>query len=161
MWDFLLLYDRSEGLYFVEHTKRDSTLVCLMYFLSICHFFFLAVPDKEVVIVGGSTTSVSSTMYNSLNEIACTIASYNQVTMTSTDQVCDYVFGRGICCGGSNWFHEILLCTYFQKKKTLNKNSWKHNLQEYNPIPMNQLIAACITMVLPRPGYHFLTCLTG
>ena len=40
MWDFLLLYDRSEGLYFVEHTKRDSTLVCLMYFLSICHFFF-------------------------------------------------------------------------------------------------------------------------
>ena len=61
---------------------------------------FLAIPDKEVVIVGGSTTSVSSTMYNSLNKITCTIASYNQATMTYTDQVCDYVFGRGICCGG-------------------------------------------------------------
>jgi len=73
------------------------------------------VPDKEVVIVGGSTTSVSSTMYNSLNEITCTIASYNQVTMTSTDQVCDYVFGRGICCGGiqSNTTEPIDCCMYY------------------------------------------------
>jgi len=58
------------------------------------------IPDKEVVIVGASSGTHVTTSLDTLAGTECSIASYNTATTTTTDQVCDYVFGKGMCCSG-------------------------------------------------------------
>ena len=72
-------------------------------------------PDKEVVIVGGpNKMSKSSSVYilpasqkedNStgypFTQKYCSTSSFNAFTETQGGQVCDFVFGRGICCSGT------------------------------------------------------------
>ena len=74
------------------------------------------VPDKEVVMVGGNSSSslFSLPAYQSAENLAavdaanypyahstyCSIASYNEATDTLDHQICDYTFGRGVCCNG-------------------------------------------------------------
>ena len=63
----------------------------------------------EIVQVGGSTTSAMTTSVYTLpsynqyqgSKGSCnTVPSYSAATTTSTGQVCEYIFGRGICCNG-------------------------------------------------------------
>ena len=70
----------------------------------------------EIVSVGGSASSTAKTTstyalpaYNfgtatqptTTTKGSCnTIPSYNAATTTTTGQVCEYIFGRGICCNG-------------------------------------------------------------
>ena len=88
---------------------------------------FPAVPEKEVVIVGGSTSAADSTQFYSgatnqasPTDVDCTIASYTAATGTTTDMVCDFVFGKGICCNGLKSTDATDLCLYYD----CFTNSW-------------------------------------
>ena len=89
--------------------------------------YFPAVPEKEVVIVGGSTSAADSTQFYSgatnqasPTDVDCTIASYTAATGTTTDMVCDFVFGKGICCNGLKSTDATDLCLYYD----CFTNSW-------------------------------------
>ena len=71
--------------------------------VSNCFILLAGVPQKEVVIVGGTETNMFYTgVANQASPTAteCEIASYQTATNTETNQICDFVFGRGTCCSG-------------------------------------------------------------
>ena len=82
------LFKREKPTWLVFESGRNNKSLTRFALIS-------AVPDKEVIIVGGSTENSPSSSFNSLNELTCEIASYNEATGTTIGQVCDYVFGRG------------------------------------------------------------------
>ena len=81
------------------------------YFISnaliqkVSRIYLAAIPGQEVVIVGGTASQMfysgAANQGTAATDVVCsTVSNYATVSGTSTDQVCDYVFGRGICCLG-------------------------------------------------------------
>ena len=67
--------------------------------------YLAAIPGQEVVLVGGDASQmfysgVANQGPNATDVVCLTTSNYATVSGTSTGQVCDYVFGRGICCLG-------------------------------------------------------------
>lgn len=60
---------------------------------------FSALPDVDIVAVGGTDTEV----YDSASDTSCTTATaFNSISSSLDGEMCDFVFGKGICCGGKD-----------------------------------------------------------
>ena len=83
---------------------RISKISTVMILHTNSCFNLAAIPGQEVVMVGGTASQMFySGVANqaAASDFVCTTTSnYATVSGTSKDQVCDYVFGRGICCLG-------------------------------------------------------------
>ena len=80
--------------------NRNDTILINFYCI-----YLAAIPGQEVVLVGGAAShmfysGVANQGVGATDTYCLTTSNYATVSGTSTDQVCDYVFGRGICCLG-------------------------------------------------------------
>ena len=105
----LVLVMTNSQLWIVLLDVSLFTTCCTSQLKTQSHFTSLAIPDVEIVEVGGSTTAAMTTsvytlpsynQYQGTKGSCNTVPSYSAATTTSNGQVCEFIFGRGICCNG-------------------------------------------------------------
>ena len=73
---------------------QKQTNMCMIKLVS-----FSAIPDQDVVQISNGTERWNTKQTSS--SLSCIPNSYAEINpMAKTEMICDFVFGKGLCCGG-------------------------------------------------------------